>query len=278
MSGSAARAPEDDAERAAARAQVFVEDLVEPVPAPDDQHHLARVLRLRPGELVVAADGRGGWRMCEFRGATAAEGGRAGRMLDAVGPLRADPRPSPELTLAFAPAKGDRPEWVVQKVTELGIDRILLLSVRRSVVRWSADRAERALDRLRRISLEAAAQCRRVWLPELSGPLGLGELSASGAAVGLALAQRGEPALGAGCRAVAVGPEGGWDAEELDLGLPMVGLGPLVLRAETASVAAAAALMLWRDATVSGRPVPAGPAPEPASPAASKPAAASEER
>jgi hypothetical protein len=64
-------------------------------------------------------------------------------------------------------------------------------------------------------------------------------------------------------RAVAVGPEGGWDPSELGLGLPTVGLGPHVLRAETAALAAAVVLSLWRDATVSSvehnDPTPAGP-------------------
>ena len=86
----------------------------------------------------------------------------------ADGAVTVRPRPQPEITVAFVPAKGDRPDWVVQKLTELGVDRIMPIRSRRSVVRWERDRADRAVDRLRRISREAAAQCRRAWLPEVT--------------------------------------------------------------------------------------------------------------
>jgi 16S rRNA (uracil1498-N3)-methyltransferase len=245
------------AARAAASAQVFVEDLDSPAPEPDDRHHLARVLRLRPGEAVVAADGRGRWRLCEFLGAETPGGSGPRRMLEPSGPVHAEADDTPAMTVAFAPAKGDRPEWVVQKLTELGMNRIVVLSTKRSVVRWQGDRAERALERLRRIAVEAAGQCRRVWLPELVGPIELAQLSQSVHPANLAIAERGGEPLGDGCHAVAVGPEGGWAPEERALGLPAVGLGPYVLRAETAAIVAAAALALLRDATVSTRrPVP----------------------
>ena len=69
--------------------------------------------------------------------------------------------------MAFAPVKGERPEWVVQKLTELGIDRIVPLRTERSVVRWTGERGQATVERLRRVAREAAAQCRRVWLPEV---------------------------------------------------------------------------------------------------------------
>ena len=80
-------------------------------------------------------------------------------------------RPDPVLTIAVAPPKGDRLEWLVAKCTEVGIDRIVLLEAEHSVVRWSGERLERQLTRLRRIAVEASMQSRRVWLPEISGPL-----------------------------------------------------------------------------------------------------------
>ena len=67
----------------------------------------------------------------------------------------------PELTVVFAPVKGERPEWVVQKLTELGIDRIVPLRSERSVVRWTGQRGQATVERLRRVAREAAAQCRR---------------------------------------------------------------------------------------------------------------------
>ena len=73
------------------------------------------------------------------------------------------------MTIAVAPPKGERLEWLVQKCTEVGVDQLVLLVAERSVVRWDADRAARQLERLRRIAAEAAMQSRRVWLPTRDG-------------------------------------------------------------------------------------------------------------
>ncbi len=158
------------------------------------------------------------------------------------------PRLDPPITIAFAPAKGDRPEWVVQKLTELGVDRIVALETERSVVRWSMHRADHAMERLARVAREAAAQSRRAWLPELVGPDSLEALRARVA--GLALAERdGEPPT-LERAAIAVGPEGGWGDAERALGLPSVRLGDGVLRAETAAIAAGALLAGLRSGLV----------------------------
>ena len=74
--------------------------------------------------------------------------------------MQSEPAAVPALTVAFAPVKGERPEWVVQKLTELGIDRIVPLVSERSVVRWSGARGKATVERLRRVAREAAAQCR----------------------------------------------------------------------------------------------------------------------
>jgi 16S rRNA (uracil1498-N3)-methyltransferase len=238
--------PDAAAERAAAAAQVFVADPLTPLVDAEDARHLVRVLRLRPGEAVVAADGRGGWCRCLFRGAD-----DPGGLLDPDGPLRRDGPPAAALTVAFAPAKGDRPEWVVQKLTELGIDRIVPLMADRSVVRWGTGRAERALERLRRVAREAAAQSRRTWLPEIAPVTTVaGLVAATVGSGGVRLAQMGGGPPAAGDRAVAVGPEGGWSPEEAASGGPPLGLGPTVLRAETAAVAAAVLLASLRAGTV----------------------------
>lgn len=234
-------------ERAAAAAQVFVTDAEDPLLDGEDLHHLARVLRLRGGEVVVAADGRGGWCPCRFTGA-----GDRSSALEVDGPLRRDQRSDRLLTVAFAPAKGDRPEWVVQKLTELGIDRIVPLSAERSVVRWDEARAGRALERLRRVAREAAAQSRRTWLPEVDAPVSVAALAETAATEGapVRLAQLGGGPAAADDSAVAVGPEGGWSPAEARLGGPPLGLGPTVLRAETAAVAAAVLLASLRAGTV----------------------------
>lgn len=234
-----------DQTRRKAAAQVFVDDLGVPTLGDEAAHHLGRVLRLRPGEAVVAADGRGRWVPCRYEGA---------RQLVVDGELVAEPAPFPPLTVAFAPVKGERPEWVVQKLTELGVDCIVVLSTARSVVRWDGARAEAALERLRRVAFEAAAQSRRLWLPELRGVLSVDALGALDGVhpAGLALAEPGGGPLAEDVTAVAIGPEGGWTPEELSGGggRRTVGLGRQVLRAETAAIAAGVLLCAQRAGTV----------------------------
>jgi 16S rRNA (uracil1498-N3)-methyltransferase len=246
--------------RAAASAQVFVEDPAHPVLSSDDAHHLGRVLRLRAGEEVIVSDGAGHWARTRWTGGSGGprDGGGGDPLTplrDGVGPggdgeVQFEAAPSPELTVAFAPTKGERPEWVVQKLTELGIDRVVPLVSERSVVRWSGARGQGAVERLRRVAREAAGQCRRVWLPEVSEVVSFDALGALGAPGDVVLAQLSGDRLQASQRVVAVGPEGGWSADELGSGLPTVGFGLSVLRAETAAVTAAALMVSLRTGTV----------------------------
>lgn len=207
---------------------VFVSDLDSLDMADDDRHHLGRVLRVSDGESVTAADGAGRWRPARW------SGGR----LEAAGELCEEPAPSPAITIGFAPTKGDRPAWTVQKLTEIGVDSILLLVAERSVVRWEGERGGRQMDRLTRVAREAAMQSRRSRIPSVEGPLPIAPLVAEGAALA-------EPGGGAPPSAahstVLVGPEGGWTEAELD-DAATVGLGEGVLRTETAAVAAAVLL------------------------------------
>ncbi|HWF15719.1 MAG TPA: RsmE family RNA methyltransferase [Acidimicrobiales bacterium] len=236
--------------RAAAQAQVFVDNPGSPVLADDDAHHLGRVLRLRPGEEVIAADGRGRWARATWRG-----GAELAPIHDAIGiggdgAVQSEPAAVPALTVVFAPVKGERPEWVVQKLTELGIDRIVPLISERSVVRWSGARGKATVERLRRVAREAAAQCRRVWLPEIADTVRFAELGALGAPGEVVLAQLSGDRPSAHQHVVAVGPEGGWSTDELASGLPTVGFGLSVLRAETAAVTAGALMASLRTGTV----------------------------
>ncbi|MFI5046224.1 MAG: RsmE family RNA methyltransferase [Acidimicrobiia bacterium] len=209
----------------------------------DDAHHLRRVLRVRDGEVVTAADGHGRWRAYRVMSVDA-----PAISLHATTELAHEPRLVPELTVACALTKGERPELVVQKLTELGVDGVTLVRAARSVVQWDDARAARALTRLVRIAREAGAQCRRARLPLLDGPVSVEELARC---PGLVVADRvglspaALPVLGDGTWTVAVGPEGGFDDDELATlaGAPRLTLGPHVLRAETAAIAAAAALV-----------------------------------
>jgi 16S rRNA (uracil1498-N3)-methyltransferase len=244
--------------RAAAAAQVFVDDPAHPVLSPDDAHHLGRVLRLRAGEEVIVSDGAGHWARTRWTGADGGAPGAPGALAvlgDGAGPggdggVQFEAAPSPVLTVAFAPTKGERPEWVVQKLTELGIDRVVPLVSERSVVRWSGARGLGAVERLRRVAREAAGQCRRVWLPEIAEVMPFDALVGLGAPGDVVLAQLSGDRLRASDLVVAVGPEGGWSVAELASGLPTVGFGLSVLRAETAAVTAAALMVSLRTGTV----------------------------
>jgi len=236
--------------RAAAAAQVFVDDPARAVLGDEDEHHLARVLRLRDGEEVVACDGRGRWARTTWRGGRALEPVRGAAGPGGDGAVQVEPRAEPLLTVAFAPTKGERPEWVVQKLTELGIDRVVPLLSERSVVRWQGARGQAAVARLRRVAREAAAQSRRVWLPEVCDTVRFADLPSLGAPGEVVLAQLSGDRPTAGQRVVAVGPEGGWSSGELACGLPTVGFGLSVLRAETAAVTAGALMASLRTGTV----------------------------
>jgi len=214
---------------------VLVDDLEAPVLDPGDAHHLQRVLRLSSGDAVVLGDGRGRWRPARF-----------GDPVRPDGPIESAPRDEPNLAVGFALVKGGRPEHVVQKLTELGIDRIVPFRAARSVVRWDEERAAKAVARLRAVARAATMQCHRPWLPEVDDVADLGALLGTD---GVALADRGgaAPSLHP---LVLVGPEGGWSPEERAsadaAGAPRMALGPHVLRAETASVAVSSLLVTLR--------------------------------
>jgi 16S rRNA (uracil1498-N3)-methyltransferase len=236
--------------RAAATAQVFVDDPAQPRLSEEDAHHLGRVLRLRDGEEVIAADGRGHWARTVWRGPGTLAPVQDMAGVGGDGSTQTEERAEPALTVAFAPVKGERPEWVVQKLTELGIDRIVPLRSERSVVRWTGARGQASVEKLRRVAREAAAQSRHVWLPEVCETVSFGELSALGGPGEVVLAQLSGDRPTLAQRVVAVGPEGGWSTDELASGLPTVGFGLSVLRAETAAVTAGALLASLRTGTV----------------------------
>jgi 16S rRNA (uracil1498-N3)-methyltransferase len=216
------------------KAHVFVDDLDALVLAAGDRHHLERVLRLRAGDELTVSDGAGRWRRCRF-----------GAALDPIGPIEVDAVSVPEITVAFALVKGDRPEWVVQKLTELGVDRIVPFIAERSVVQWDDEKAVRHHERLVTIAREAAMQSRRSRLPDIAPVTAFGEIARS---PGAALADRGGDPPTLGHRVVLIGPEGGWSDAERAAGLPVVTLGPTILRSETAAIAAAVALCGLRSA------------------------------
>ena len=230
-------------------AHVFVADISAPHLDDDDQHHLARVLRLRDGEQVSASDGRGAWRMCEWHDG----------LVRAMGDVQHVPASSQRVAVAFVPVKGDRPEWSVQKLTEIGVDEIIVLApTRRAVVRWGDAKAsakdDKHMQKLQKVAREASMQSRRVWLPVITGPMSLAEACARpGAAVAdpvgapLATSAAASTASSAAPSLVIIGPEGGFDDDEIPASVARVSLGGTILRAETATLVAATLLANMRD-------------------------------
>lgn len=211
---------------------VYVDDLETLELDPEDAHHLRRVLRLRPGAAVAACDGRGKWRACVFESS-----------LKAVEEPHEELAPDHRIGIGMSMVKGDRVDWAVQKMTELGVDDITLVTTERSVVEWPSDKVGRNIARLERIARAAAAQSKRARLPRLEGVLPLLEIAGRADTVRADLFG-GLPHRGH--RNVLIGPEGGWSEAERSLPLPTVVLGPQVLRVETAAVAAATLLVALR--------------------------------
>jgi 16S rRNA (uracil1498-N3)-methyltransferase len=231
-------------------AHVFVDDLSSPTLGAADAHHLLDVLRLRVGEVVTASDGRGAWCECALA---------AGGVLVAIGRVETTTAPTPRLTIGFAIPKGDRPEWIVQKLTELGVDVIVPFTSARSVVRWDAARAERNHVRLQRVAVEASMQSRRTSLPTVAAPTTFeGALAPAAVSRRTILAAPGAAPHSAALLdgvseiAVLVGPEGGWSDGELAAVDCQVGLGATVLRTETAALAAGVLFVASRAVRVSG--------------------------
>jgi 16S rRNA (uracil1498-N3)-methyltransferase len=243
MPGTPREQARGTASRRSVAAHVLVSDVHSPELDDGDRHHLRSVLRLRPDEAVSVTDGRGGWRRCRYQ-----PDGR----LAADSEVFHRPRPEPLITIGFPPVKGDRPEWAVQKLTEVGVDRIVLLRTEFGVVRWEAQRGARHLERLRSVARQALMQSGQAWLPEIVGVEDVAAL-AGGPGVVLASPEGDPPTLAA--PTVLVGPEGGWSPAEERLGVGRVDLGPAVLRTESAAVVAATLLTALRAGLV--RPVQA---------------------
>lgn len=210
-----------------ASALVFVDDTEQPELHPDDAHHLGRVLRLRSGNEVCVTDGTGRWAITHFDGVGAVS--PSGEHGVAVLP------PVP-VTVGVALVKGTKPDLVVQKLTEIGVDRIVLFDAERSVVRWDEAKRRRNIDRLVRVSRSASCQSRRVHPPVVHFAE-LADLLGEGAVV----ADFGGRPITEEDTAVLVGPEGGWVEGEYGTA-ERVDLGPNVLRAETAAIVAAVRL------------------------------------
>jgi 16S rRNA (uracil1498-N3)-methyltransferase len=211
--------------------------------------HAATVKRLRAGEELLLADGRGGLARAVVE--DVARDALALRVVD----RSLLPSPVPRVVLAQALVKGDRGELAVELATEAGVDAVLPWRAARCVARWEAGpRREKALARWRTTVREAAKQARRPWVPVVEEPVTTAALAtrATDAALALVLHESADQGIADialpadGDLLLVVGPEGGITAEELDAlvtaGARAVRLGPEVLRASTAAAVAMGAL------------------------------------
>ena len=213
-----------------------------------DALHIAKALRMRPGEALTLCDGKG----TDFEGVLETVTDRQVTVrITASRPSQAEPTLA--VTLYQGLPKGDKMDWIVQKAVELGVTAVGPVATRRSVARLEG-KADKKQERWQRIAAEAAGQCGRGMLPSVERPLSWSQALSC---------LSGEPALvfyeggGRPLRelvtpstrrlSVFVGPEGGFDPEEIDAirrqGGGVATLGPRILRCETAPLAALTLLM-----------------------------------
>jgi 16S rRNA (uracil1498-N3)-methyltransferase len=211
--------------------------------SPEESHHVRRVLRLAPGDEIAVFDGRGGeW-------TATIEGHDGSTVVARVGDeVPGDVECPIEVRLFQACARADKLDGVVSKGTEMGLAAIVAVHAERA-----GPAAVRRLDRLRRIAVESAKQCGRRRLPAIDAADAL-PAPADGA-VAVVLHPGTDAGLDAACdRArgapavwLAVGPEGGFAPEEIAAataaGWRPAGLGPRILRTETAGLVAAAIVL-----------------------------------
>ena len=212
--------------------------------------HLRDSLRVEVGETLWFGDGQGTRYRAEITDVS--KRAVAARILET---LREPPRRTPRLILGQSLQKGEKMDWVVQKATELGVDELVPIESRHSVVQVKADRVDHQLARWQRIALEAAQQSEQWRVPTIMPPQSLPQFLANQAAcrTKLLMVERRDgrslqtvplPSEADEGVLLVIGPEGGWSLEELthadQAGMISITLGAAILRAETAAITALA--------------------------------------
>ncbi|MDX2251045.1 MAG: 16S rRNA (uracil(1498)-N(3))-methyltransferase [Nitrospira sp.] len=209
--------------------------------------HLRDSLRITVGETLWFGNGQGSRYRAEITDVS--KRAVTGRILETI---QEPPRRTPRLILGQSLLKGEKMDWVIQKAVELGVDELVPVESRHSVVQLKADRVDHQLTRWQRIAVEAAQQSEQWRVPTITAPQSLATLlknRATGTAT-LMLAERLDgqslrtielPQDAASSVLILIGPEGGWSQEELLLaeqaGIQPITLGSHILRAETAAIA-----------------------------------------
>jgi len=220
---------------------------------PGPAHKLRAVLRANVGDEILLFNGRDGeWR------ARLGELDKSKAAAECIGQIHA-PCPEPGPWLAFAPLKKNRLDMVVEKAVELGVERLI------PVITARTENRRFKQERLIQQTVDAAEQCERLTVPEITEPVALEKLAQvwpQNRTLLVAAERRGAPPLAQQLEdldtplGLIIGPEGGFETQELDglLNLPIsipISLGPRILRAETAAIAALAVIQAqcgdWRD-------------------------------
>ncbi|KAB2333920.1 16S rRNA (uracil(1498)-N(3))-methyltransferase [Bacillus mesophilum] len=222
----------------------------------DDQRHISKVMRMAPGNFIICVDSKGNSAECEIAEITDEK-----ITAKIVKWIEGSPELPVQVTIVSGLPKGDKLELVIQKGTELGAYEFIPFISARSIVKWDAKKADKKLDRWNKICKEAAEQSHRTILPAVTAPVQLQELiklaesydqkliafeesakegEASMLSQTLQQLKRGQSLL------IVFGPEGGLTEQEVtalqEQGFITCGLGPRILRTETAPLYALAAV------------------------------------
>ncbi len=218
-----------------------------------EAHHATHVMRARVGSEFVLFDGTG----AEFA-ARVVKIGRKAVDLDVLSRREVDRESPRAVTLGVALPKDQRQRWLIEKAVELGVARVVPLATERGV----AQPQDKAIERLRRAVVEASKQCGRNRLMEVATPLAVADFARTAppdarrliAHPGAGRTRLSNALSGAGAVYFAVGPEGGFSEQEIATmtaaGWQAIGLGPRILRIETAALALAAmsqVSLLWEE-------------------------------
>ncbi|WHH60424.1 16S rRNA (uracil(1498)-N(3))-methyltransferase [Petroclostridium sp. X23] len=220
----------------------------------EDVNHIIKVLRFKPNDSIVVCDGNG-----KDYTACIEEMGKKEVKAVIQKVISSQSEPSIDVTLFQGIPKSGKMEYIIQKNTELGINRIVPVMTQRTVVKIEDKKSlSNKMDRWQKVALEAAKQCNRGRIPKICAPISLEEAIIQMSEMDLSFmpyekeennrlrnilsAARGAKTIG-----VLIGPEGGFDAEEVEKAaqaeVSTVSLGPRILRTETAGAAVLSILM-----------------------------------
>jgi 16S rRNA (uracil1498-N3)-methyltransferase len=222
----------------------------------DDRHHIVKVMRMAVGDEIICVERDGKQAVCKL-----AEITDESVVAEVVQWKNENPELPISVTIASGLPKGDKLEWIIQKGTELGAREFVPFSATRSVVKWDEKKAAKKIDRWQKIAKEAAEQSHRTIIPEVKAPMSMKQLLAISKEYDYRLAAFEEESRAGEASAfssvlkqmkqgesllLVFGPEGGLADEEVQQltnnGFTICGLGPRILRTETAPLYTLAAI------------------------------------